>query len=351
MRIGIYAIAKNEAANVARWAASCAEADVRVVTDTGSTDGTPERLMEAGVDVRHGAPVPWRWDDAHTLSLMHLPADVDVAIRLDLDEALAPGWREVVEREWAAGCTRLRCRYEWQPGEVIWCERIHARSGFRWRTATHEWLCAWDGSPQLERSAPEVLFVQRRQDGKVHRSDLELLEAAAREDPRDARTLWYLARELGFAGKPAEEQAAAWDRYLATPGGTAHEHAFAWRALADLRPAQARRYLLMATCDAPEEPEAYLRLAADCQAKGDPAGALYWSRFACQCPPGNENHASEHVAYTAAPCEVAVQAAIQLGRITEAVHWGRLGMERAPEHAVLAEIVADLTSPTAGPRC
>ena len=48
MRIGIYALAKNEAKHAAAWAAATADADVRVVTDTGSTDGTVELLEAAG---------------------------------------------------------------------------------------------------------------------------------------------------------------------------------------------------------------------------------------------------------------------------------------------------------------
>ena len=38
MRIGVYALAKNVAGFVERWEGSCREADVRVVTDTGSSD-------------------------------------------------------------------------------------------------------------------------------------------------------------------------------------------------------------------------------------------------------------------------------------------------------------------------
>jgi hypothetical protein len=49
--IGIYALAKNEAKHAAAWAAATADADVRVVTDTGSTDGTVELLEADGVTV------------------------------------------------------------------------------------------------------------------------------------------------------------------------------------------------------------------------------------------------------------------------------------------------------------
>lgn len=350
LRIGIYALAKNEADNVARWDASSRDADWRVVTDTGSTDGTLGLLHDAGASVRDARIVPWRWDDAHNAAMQGLPDDLDVAIRLDLDEALAPGWREVVERHWTEGTTRLRCRYEWAPGQVIRCDRIHARSGFRWRVATHEWLHAWDGSPQIERDIEDVLFVQRRREGKKWSHDLSLLRIAVAEDPRDARAAWYFARELGFAQSPPEEQAAAWDRYLSLPGGTAHERAFAMRALAGLRPAEGRRWLMLAAMESPAEPEAYLHLAADSQAKRDPAGALYWAGLAVQAPPEAENHGSEHHAYGPLPAEIGAQAALLLGRRAEALHFVRQGLAKRPDHPELLDLLADLSADPPGPR-
>lgn len=344
LHIGIYALAKNEAVNVPRWEESCREADARIVTDTGSTDVTVAELEARGVPTRTASIVPWRWDDAHNAAMQGLSEGLDVAIRLDLDEALAPGWREALEEVWTAGTTRCRCRYEWAPGQIIWCDRIHARSGFRWRVATHEWLHAWDGSPQRELDLDRLLFVQRRRDGKKWGHDLTLLEAAIREDPHDARAAWYHARELGFAGRPAEEQMAAWDRYLAMQGGNPHERAFALRQLASLRPADARRYLTLASLESPAEPEAYVALAYDCQQKGDPAGALYWAGFAVQAPPQLENHASDHGAYGCLPAEIGLQAAIQLGRPAEAIAMARVGLARNPEHAELLDLHADLTA-------
>lgn len=51
MNIIIYAIAKNEKKFAERFMRSCAGADGVVVLDTGSDDGTPERLIELGADV------------------------------------------------------------------------------------------------------------------------------------------------------------------------------------------------------------------------------------------------------------------------------------------------------------
>ncbi|TIS72255.1 MAG: glycosyl transferase family 2, partial [Mesorhizobium sp.] len=48
MKIAVYTIALNEAAHVERWANSAVGADYRIVADTGSTDDTVSRLINAG---------------------------------------------------------------------------------------------------------------------------------------------------------------------------------------------------------------------------------------------------------------------------------------------------------------
>jgi hypothetical protein len=148
LRIGVYALAKNVAGFVDRWEQSCREADFRIVTDTGSEDDTVDRLQSLGVAVVRSSIVPWRWDDAHTQSLNNLPADVDVCIRLDLDETLVPGWRPIVEAYFSAGDQsphKLTHRYEWGPGVQFSLDRVHVREGYRWTGATHEGLVRWRG--------------------------------------------------------------------------------------------------------------------------------------------------------------------------------------------------------------
>ena len=59
MRVAIYAIALNEAANVPAWFASAREADHILLLDTGSTDRTIEIARVGGVE-----PDPQQ-DEAH----------------------------------------------------------------------------------------------------------------------------------------------------------------------------------------------------------------------------------------------------------------------------------------------
>ena len=263
MKIGVYALARNEAKHVVAWADSCKEADVRVVTDTGSTDLTTDLLYDRGVTVATGYVCPWRWDDAHNLSLNHLPPDVDVCVRLDLDERLQPGWREAIERAWVDNVNNLRYRYVWsweadgRPGLVFLSDRVHARRGFRWSSATHEGLVCWSGERVM--AVAEGLEIHHHRDaGKKHVTDLELLRVAVREAPHDARARWYLARELDYASMHAEA-VEEFRAYLEMPGGSATERSYARRQLCRLT--HDEREMHQAAKEAPGEPDAWERLA------------------------------------------------------------------------------------------
>ena len=150
MKIVVYAIAKNESAFVDRWMDSMSEADQVVVLDTGSDDGTAERLQARGAQVTVERIVPWRFDQARNRSLELVPEDADVCVCTDLDEVFHPGWRSALEGVWTPETRQASYRYTWsfQPdgseGVVFWQEKIHARRGFRWVHPVHEVL-EWVG--------------------------------------------------------------------------------------------------------------------------------------------------------------------------------------------------------------
>lgn len=339
MKIAIYALAKNEAANVERWEASCREADYRVVTDTGSTDGTDTLLEAAGVTVARGSPIPWRWDDAHNLSLMHVPADADVAIRLDLDEALDPGWREGLERAWKENTTKLRYPYWWAKDFSFRCDRIHSRHGYRWTGATHEGLVRWSGT-EVQTFTDDVVIRHFREPGKVHKSDLELLSRAVEENPTDARMAWYYARELDYAGDP--RAAEAFVAYLRMPGGAPNERAYARRMLARLDEQGAKSHILGAMLEAPNEPEPYLYVSQLGWHRRDPVATLYWARQAYHCHAENRTHTSDPAAYGDISADLAYSAAYQLGLYDEALEYAREAARRNPEEPRHAANVAAL---------
>ena len=60
MNIAVYAISRDEAKFADRWMDSMGEADRVVVLDTGSADGTPDRLKARGAEVTVEEIAPWR---------------------------------------------------------------------------------------------------------------------------------------------------------------------------------------------------------------------------------------------------------------------------------------------------
>lgn len=219
MKIAIYTPSLNEEKHAQAWADSCAEADYRVVADTGSTDATKAILQAAGVQVHDILIKPWRFDLAYNVTMALIPADADVCVCLHMDERLEAGWRQKLEAAWKPGTTRLRYTYIWNwmadgsPGKTWWGDRIHHRNGFRWLGATHEGLCA--RLPEHQEMCGD-LRILHYPDVKVKKSDLDLLNEAVREHPGDARMKAYLGRELMYRGQ-AEESVKVYKEFLTMP--------------------------------------------------------------------------------------------------------------------------------------
>jgi glycosyltransferase involved in cell wall biosynthesis len=209
MKVAVYAIAKDEAKHVARWLESCAGADVVLLVDTGSTDGTLEALGEAAEtsevrDVRCVVAnvVPWRFDDARNTALSLVPRDVDWCITLDLDEVLTDGWREKFERAvtQAPDAAWVRYGYVWNwnpdgtPKVHFRSMRTHRREGFRWVFPCHETLMTYSGNPQIAEFEGDM--IHHHADETKSRADyLRLLETAVAENPTSKRCELYLRRE------------------------------------------------------------------------------------------------------------------------------------------------------------
>ena len=69
------------------------EADYIVVLDTGSTDGTYEKLKEDSrvTVVKQEVITPWRFDIARNKSMELIPEDADILVCTDFDELFEPG--------------------------------------------------------------------------------------------------------------------------------------------------------------------------------------------------------------------------------------------------------------------
>ncbi len=199
MKVAVYCPVKNEFPNIDAWYQSCQDADYICVLDTGSTDGTVEKLRSLEkVKVTEVLILPWRFDDAFNMAMYTVPGDADVCIRLDLDERLQSGWRDALESDWRPGTTRLRYPYVWNwnpdgtPGRQWFGDRIHSRTNYRWIGPTHEYLMC-RGKETL--SWTTKLRIHQYPASKNKSGDLSLLQEFVREYPHDSRAMAYLGRE------------------------------------------------------------------------------------------------------------------------------------------------------------
>ena len=146
MKICIYAIAKNEIKFVERWYNSVKEADYVCVLDTGSTDGTFEKLKELGVLTEQKHYENFRFDQARNDSLKLIPEDTDICVCVDIDEIFVSGWTKTLKEKWTAKTTQARYRYTWNfnpdgsEGIVFMADKIHKHDKFIWKNPVHEIL-------------------------------------------------------------------------------------------------------------------------------------------------------------------------------------------------------------------
>ena len=204
MRIAVVTIALNEEKHVIRWSESAADADLLSIADTGSTDNTVEAAQDLGIAVNTVRVRPWRFDVARNTGLALLPEDIDVVITLDMDEVLAPGWREALEA--APRVRRYGYDYVWswtpdgQPDVQFQGDRCHARFGYRWKHPVHEVLVPTTVPDQYIPHAGFAIH-HHPDDTKPRTHYLDLLQQAMLESPQDDRIAHYYARELYFASQ------------------------------------------------------------------------------------------------------------------------------------------------------
>ena len=269
MKIAIYGICKNEAAFVKRFTDSVTDADAIIIGDTGSTDGTLAAFEQTKATVHQLSIRPWRFDWARNTVLSLVPPDVDVCIKMDLDETMQPGWREKIERSWTADANRLRYFFAdgfngRDFGTRYPKSDVHARYGYLWKFPIHESL-TWVGDGEENVLAAAGLVIEHRPDrSKSRGSYLNLLKIAVREHAGPRHWFW-LGREHAWAGEWAECESAM-QQVLAFPDSWSLERAWALRFIGSSfasrnEPRQAVHWFLRACAEAPEHREPWMHLA------------------------------------------------------------------------------------------
>jgi glycosyltransferase involved in cell wall biosynthesis len=253
MKVAVYAIALNEAKFIQKWYDSAKEADYLLIADTGSTDNTYDIAKSLGINVFPITINPWRFDLARNAALALIPKDIDYCIALDMDEVLFGNWREELKKAKEKLVTRPRYKYTWSwkneketiPGLQYGGDKVHSRSGYRWKHPVHEVLV----TDRVKETQDWFDFeIHHHPDSSKSRSQyLPLLELAIQEDPLDDRNAYYYARELFFNQKYLEAL-KEFKRYLSLPTAT-------WKA----ERSSAMRYV--SKCLGGEQKEKWLKLS------------------------------------------------------------------------------------------
>ncbi len=264
--------------------------------DTGSVDGTPEALRKLGVNVevckfdkwktleeydqlKADGKNPWRFDVARNMSLDMVPRDCDVAVCIDMDEVLTPGWRKVIEDHWINGANHMSYLFAWsmvdgKPRHCFWYEKIHSRNEYLWASPVHEAMVPAFGVKDV-RAVSQTVLVEHYPDSSKSRAQyLPLLELGVRETPHDTRIRFYLGREYTFAGR-YQDAINSHTHYLKMPqANCARERsnaclqiAMSYGNLKDDK--QQFNWLLKAITEESTQRESWVELAEYCRIKGD----------------------------------------------------------------------------------
>lgn len=345
-KICVYAVCVNEIKFVERFVNHSKEADLILVCDTGSTDGTPEKLKELGVTVHNIKVVPWRFDTARNTALSLIPDYIDICVTVDLDECLQPGWRENLDAAWEASngtATRFTYHYVWNwnadgtPGINFTADRWHARLGYIWKHPCHEMVyptgqeIRWNTGAQLHQHADTT---------KDRSNYLNLLATGFTENPSCDRMHYYYARELHFVGQYENSNEllkqylkkfpTAWDQEKAAACGYISKN---YEFLENLPKAQQWAIKGILYCDHTREP--WLKLARISYLCSD-WFTCFWAITKClNIQARNTNYIADNSAWGCEPYDLGAISAYNMGLWERAVELGKQAVDLNPDNSVL----------------
>lgn len=203
-KICVYAICKNEMQWIDRWLDNMGEADYIVVLDTGSTDGSFEKLSNDPRVTRVEQEIisPWRFDVARNESMKLCPEDANILVCTDFDELFNPGWATILRANWKEDYDRCHYTYAWshnslgEPQDVFKYDKIHNHN-YYWKFPVHEVLYPYDPQkPEEILDAGTHIFLHHYQDTSKPRGNyFDLLQLSVEENPEESHVRMLLARE------------------------------------------------------------------------------------------------------------------------------------------------------------
>lgn len=340
-KVCVYAICKNEEQFVDRWMDSMDEADLIVVTDTGSTDNTVDKLRKRGAVVYVDKVEPWRFDAARNISLNHVPTDVDICVCTDLDEKFVQGWRECLEKAWHKDTTNGRYMYNWSlkpdgtPGVQFNYFKVHARNGYRWKCPVHEYI-THIGDNKENTVYIDGMILNHYPDNKKSRSSyLPLLELAVKENPLDDRMNYYLGREYMYAGR-FKECIDTLKRYLMLKTAAWNEErcaAMRWIAVSYFRlsnPKESYKWYYRAIAEAPLMRDPYVEFAKVGYQRSDWPLVFYLIEEALKIESRSPTYVNMEDSWNFTPYDLGAISCYWLGMYEKSLSYAKSALSFAP---------------------
>lgn len=349
LKVCVYAICKNEEKFVDSWVKSMREADLIVVTDTGSTDETVGKLREKGVIVYEEQIRPWRFDVARNRSLSYVPEDVDICVCTDLDERFVPGWRASLESAWRShkpvnkGKIKKTGRYlyNWSlkpdgtPDIQFYYFKVHEREGFQWKCPVHEYV-KYVGKEPLETVFIDGLVLNHYPDPKKPRgSYLSLLEMAVEEAPDDSRMRYYLGREYMYLSQ-WEKCISILTQHLEMPTALwKDERCASMRWIAKSchklnRIEEAYSWYFTAIAEQPTMRDAYVEFAKLCLAQKEWSMVYFLTKEALKISRQSRTFVNMGYAWDHTPDDLCALGAYYMGLYEEAEHHAEKALQYSP---------------------
>jgi glycosyltransferase involved in cell wall biosynthesis len=346
----VYAIALNEIKHVDRFMDAAQDADLILVCDTGSTDGTPDRLRERGAVVYDILQSPWRFDLARNTALNLIPKDVDLCLSIDLDEELQPGWAESLEEAWQetnGTLNRANCDlvYTWDangnPQNRLSPQRIHSRRNYVWRHPCHEALYWVGTNTEVSVKSTDISIHHRPDNNKSRGQYLDLLHQATVEDSNSARMCYYYARELYFRAQ-WDKAIQEFQRHLSLPQSKWNEERASsyrfiskcYRQLGNNKQSLAVALKGLGECDYTRDPWMEVAWAAfACQ----DWNTCYWAATKCLAINYRSGYASDGRCWNWEPYDHAAISAYYIGLYDSALALGQKALEVEPNNPRLME--------------
>ncbi len=336
MKVCVYAISKNESANVDRFMRSVKAAGLQAYVLDHSTDNTAELLREYGAIVDTTPVTPWRWDDGKNAALALVPKDFEYCINLDMDEELSENCGNILSM---INPDSTRVRHLFKPdGKIDRVRedfRLHRRHGYRWKDAVHEYIVAENDAHDNIQTIDDVLIIHWPSPDRKHTATAGLA-VAVKNDPTNQRLRMLYGRDLYFDEQYKVSKAELY-HFTKMPKPNKFDLSYAWTLIAKChhRCGEPGKELaaLEAAVFAFDRRESFVDLAHAYLLRGMYREALDTARGATRITAGQYSAHNDPGAWTFKPHEIAMIAQYNMGELSAAMESAQIAIDLATDKA------------------